>query len=196
MVGFSNDYRNYARRLQDALAQGPGEAIEQLAAALLLVVQQEKQVLLCGNGGSAGNAIHLANDFQYAMVKGAGRRLRVEALPSNAAVMTCLANDVSYDEVFAEQIRMKGGPGDMLVALSGSGNSPSVVLALEAANQLGMKTVAVVGFSGGRARDLAQVPVHFAVDDMQIAEDLQLIVGHVCMQWVRAQLTQNREGAD
>ncbi len=192
MVGFSNDYRNYARRLQDALAQGPADAMGQLAAALLLVVQHQKQVLLCGNGGSAGNAIHLANDFQYAMVKGAGRRLRVEALPSNAAVMTCLANDISYDEVFAEQIRAKGGPGDILVALSGSGNSPNVVRALEAANLLGMKTFAVLGFSGGRSRELAQVPIHFAVDDMQIAEDLQLIVGHVCVQWVRAQLTQDQ----
>jgi D-sedoheptulose 7-phosphate isomerase len=192
----SEYYQHYVQRLQDALIQGPVEAIGQLAATLLSAVRSEKQVLLCGNGGSAGNAIHLANDFQYGMVKGAGLRLRVEALPSNVAVMTCLANDISYEEVFAEQIRAKGGPGDLLLVLSGSGDSPNVTRALEAANLLGMMTCAIVGFSGGRARNLAQVPVHFAVDDMQIAEDLQLIVGHVCMQWVRTQLTQSVERND
>lgn len=193
----SDDFcRDYTQRLQHALAHGPIAAVGQLAAALLSALDHKNHVFLAGNGGSAGNANHLANDLLYGMGKDSGVGLRVEALPANAAVLTCLANDISYDEVFAEQIRIKGEPGDVLIMLSGSGNSPNIVRALESGNLLGMKTFAILGYSGGRCRDLAHVPIHFAVDDMQISEDLQLIVGHICVQWVRAQLTQRRESRE
>lgn len=186
--------RDYAQRLHEAFNQGPIEAVGELASALLSALQNRNLVFLAGNGGSAGNAIHLANDFLYGIGKDSGSRLRVEALPANASIITCLANDLSYDEVFAEQIRIKGEPGDVLVVLSGSGNSPNVVRALEAANLLGMKTFAVLGYSGGRCREVAKVSIHFAVDDMQIAEDLQLMVGHICVQWVRTQAKSRVEG--
>ncbi len=91
---------------------------------------------------------------------------------------------MGYEDIFAEQVRVKGNPGDILIVLSGSGNSANVVKALETANAKGMKTFAILGYSGGRCRAIAQHPIHFAVDDMQISEDLQLIVGHICMQWL------------
>lgn len=178
----------YARRLNDALSAGPMESVGTLAEALLSAMTSRNQVFIAGNGGSAGNAMHLANDFLYGMGRERGVGLRVEALTANASILTCLANDLSYEEVFAAQLRIKASAGDILIVLSGSGNSPNVVKALEAADALGMRTFAVLGFSGGRCRALAQVPIHFAVDDMQISEDLQLVVGHICMQWVRAQL--------
>ena len=181
-------YRQYSQRLNDAVSHGPVSAIEGLASALLAALHDRNQVFIAGNGGSAGNAIHLANDFLYGMGRDAGIGLRVEALSANASVMTCLANDLSYEEVFAEQVRIKGQPADILIVLSGSGNSPNVVRAIEAAHAREMKTFAILGYSGGRCKEIAQVPIHFAVDDMQIAEDLQLVVGHVCMQWVREQL--------
>jgi D-sedoheptulose 7-phosphate isomerase len=187
-------YRGYAARLDEALGRGPVEPIGRLAEALLAAITGRQAVFLCGNGGSAGNAIHLANDFLFGMGKGCGVGLRVEALPSNPAILTCLANDLSYAEVFAEQLRLKGASGDLLIVLSGSGNSPNVVRALEVANTIGMATFAVLGYSGGRCLEVAQTPIHFAVDDMQIAEDLQLIVGHMCMQWVSAQLNAARDG--
>lgn len=181
-------YHDYATRLADAVSRGPTEAIGSFAATLLSALRERNHVFIAGNGGSAGNAIHLANDLLYGMGKDVGVGLRVEALAANASVMTCLANDLSYEEVFAQQLRVKGQAGDILVVLSGSGNSPNVVRAIEAAHLLGMRTFAILGYSGGRCLDIAQVPIHFAIDDMQIAEDLQLIVGHMCMQWVRAQL--------
>ncbi len=188
---FSAEFcRDYVRRLQEAFDAGPIKAIGELGVALFSALRDGKQVFLAGNGGSAGNAIHLANDFLYGMGRDSGVGLRVEALPANSSIMTCLANDISYEAVFAEQIRIKADAGDVLIVLSGSGNSPNVVRALEAGNLAGMRTFAILGYSGGRCRDIAQVPIHFAVDDMQIAEDLQLIVGHICMQWVRAQLKQ------
>lgn len=139
----------------------------------------------CGNGGSAGNAVHLANDFLYgAGIKNDGGGLCVEALSANPAVLTCLANDLGYDQIYAEQLKVKAQPGDVLIALSGSGNSLNIIKALEAGNAIGMKTFAILGYSGGRCKDIAQYPIHFEIDDMQIAEDLQLIVGHICMQWL------------
>lgn len=144
-------------------------------------------IYFCGNGGSAGNAIHLANDFTYGAGKKNGRGIRVEALSANPAVLTCLANDLGYEAIYSEQLKVKANAGDVLVVLSGSGNSPNVVEAIKTGNGLGMKTCAILGFSGGQCKELAQLPIHFAVDDMQIAEDLQLSVGHVCMQWLADQ---------
>ena len=86
--------------------------------------------------------------------------------------------------IFSQQLTVKADPGDMLIVLSGSGNSPNIIRALEVGNQIGMKTFAILGFSGGHSKELAQHVVHFPIDDMQIAEDLQLIVGHICMQWL------------
>lgn len=176
--------------------------VEKLASAIRLPAMQDSLILaswmreawqngntiyFCGNGGSAGNAIHLANDFTYGAGKKNGRGIRVEALSANPAVVTCLANDIGYEAIYSEQLKVKANPGDILVVLSGSGNSPNVVQALEVANNLGVKTCAILGYSGGKCKELAQLPIHFAIDDMQIAEDLQLSVGHICMQWLADQ---------
>ena len=110
----------------------------------------------------------------------------MESLSANPAVLTCLANDLGYENVYAEQLRVKAEPGDVLIVLSGSGESPNVVKALEVGGAKGMTTFAILGFSGGRCRSLAQHPIHFPVHDMQIAEDLQMTVGHICMQWLNA----------
>ncbi len=178
--------KDYSDKLAQALRMPAMAEIPRLGAALREAWSCGRTVYLCGNGGSAGNALHLANDFLY----GAGRRhglgLRVEALSSNASILTCLANDVGYDQVYSEQLRVKANPGDVLIALSGSGNSPNIVKAVERANAMGLATFAILGFSGGRCRSLAQHPIHFEVHDMQVAEDLQMIVGHICMQWLLA----------
>jgi len=153
-----------------------------LADALHEAWQSGKVVYVCGNGGSAGNAIHLANDFNYGIDKGRGVGLKIEALPANSSVITCIANDEGYENIFSQQLRVKAQRGDLLIVLSGSGNSPNIVKAIETGNELGMKTFAILGYSGGKAKLLAHTPIHFQVDDMQIAEDVQLIVGHILMQ--------------
>ena len=158
-----------------------------LADALITVWRAGGAIYICGNGGSAGNAIHLANDFLYGAGKRNGRGLRVEALSANAAVITCLANDTGYENIYAEQLKVKARAGDVLIVLSGSGNSPNIVNALEIGNSMEMTTFAILGFSGGQCKSIAQHSIHFELDDMQIAEDLQLIVGHMCMQWLSQQ---------
>jgi D-sedoheptulose 7-phosphate isomerase len=178
--------RTYSEKLSRALSLDAMATVPILAEALRESWKLGRTVYLCGNGGSAGNAIHLANDFLYGAGISNGIGLRVEALSANPSVLTSLANDIGYEEIFAEQIRVKANPGDVLIVLSGSGNSANVVKALEIGNAKGMKTFAILGYSGGRCKELARHPIHFEIDDMQIAEDLQLIVGHMCMQWLHA----------
>jgi D-sedoheptulose 7-phosphate isomerase len=158
--------------------------VEKLAEELHDCWQARRQVFLCGNGGSAGNAIHLANDFLYGISKMRGSGLRVTALPANSSVLTCLANDEGYEDIFSLQLAVQGQPDDVLIVLSGSGNSENIVRALKQAREMKMKTYAILGYSGGKAKALADVPIHFAIDDMQISEDLQLVVGHMIMQWL------------
>lgn len=177
--------RVYTQRLANALSMEAMVRIPELGEALREAWQRGQTVYLCGNGGSAGNAIHLANDFLYGAGVKSGAGLKVEALSANAAVITTLANDIGYEEIFAEQLRVKGNPGDVLIVLSGSGNSRNVVKALEMANGKGLRTFAILGFSGGRCKELAQHPIHFEIADMQVAEDIQLVIGHICMQWLR-----------
>jgi D-sedoheptulose 7-phosphate isomerase len=179
-------FADYSRRLQEALATADWSGVNQLANAMLEVWQQGRRVFLCGNGGSAGNAIHLANDFLYGISKTTGGGLRVMALPANSAVITCLANDVGYDHIFSEQLAVQAQKDDLLIALSGSGNSGNIVRVLEQATVMEVRSFAILGFSGGKSKQLADVAIHFPVDDMQIAEDLQLIVGHMVMQWLYA----------
>jgi D-sedoheptulose 7-phosphate isomerase len=177
-------FGDYAARLQSVLTSANWSQVALLAEDLQECWRNERQVFLCGNGGSAGNAMHLANDLLYGVSKTQGRGLRVHALPANASVMTCLANDVGYDDVFSFQLAVQARARDLLIVLSGSGNSQNIVKALQQARATGMRSYAILGYSGGKAKSLADVSIHFAVDDMQIAEDMQLIVGHMLMQWL------------
>lgn len=179
-----NHIRNYSGKLIRALSDEAMNGITVLGEALQQAWRNQNTVYFCGNGGSAANAVHLANDLLYGAGVNSGAGLHVEALSANTAVITCLANDIGYERIFAEQIRVKAQPGDVLIALSGSGNSPNIIKALETGNEIGMKTFAVLGYSGGRCKEAARHPIHFEIDDMQIAEDLQLIVGHILMQWL------------
>jgi D-sedoheptulose 7-phosphate isomerase len=175
---------DYAQRLKQALSLPAIDEVPQLAQAFRIAWGSKKTIYMCGNGGSAGNANHLANDFTYGAGVKFGVGLRVESLSANSSVLTCLANDIGYENIYSEQLRVKADAGDVLVVFSGSGNSANIVKALEVGNDLGMNTFAVLGYSGGKCKQIAQHSIHFAIDDMQIAEDLQLIIGHMIMQWL------------
>ena len=182
-TAFSKDYR---QRLKQAIDLIPDEPLEALANALMRAWAERKQVFIFGNGGSAGNAIHLANDFLYGISRQLGHALRVTALPANSAVLTCLANDEGYDGIFFRQLAVLAEPGDVVIAFSGSGNSPNILRALEYCAEHQIESFAVLGYTGGKAKTLASHAIHVPVNDMQISEDLQLVVGHLMMQWMYA----------
>ena len=178
----------YADKLSGVLASSDWSSVGQLGKDMHECWLAGRQVFFCGNGGSAGNAIHLANDFLYGIAKRTGGGLKVQALSANPAVMTCLANDVGYDYIYSEQLAVLAASGDLLVVLSGSGNSPNILRVLEQAKTMGVKSCAILGYSGGECKSLADLSIHFPIDDMQVAEDMQLVVGHMLMKW----LYQNR----
>jgi len=185
----------YSRRLAETLDAFDWAPVETLAEDLLDAWKTGRQVFFCGNGGSAGNAVHLANDFVYALSKTPGSGIRAHALPANSAVITCLANDEGYDKIFSLQLGVMAREGDILICFSGSGNSPNVVEALKEAERIGMRSYAVLGFSGGKAKELADTPIHFEINDMQISEDAQLIIGHMLMQFLCSKREEVLSGA-
>ena len=182
---FANDY---LVRLNNVFDDQILEQIEKLSNDLKNIWIKKKNLFICGNGGSAANAIHMANDFHYG-IGACGPApslpgLNVEALSSNSAIITCLGNDIGFEDIYSHQIDVKANESDLLIVLSGSGNSANVVNALNKAKSKGVKTYAIVAFTGGNCKKIAHESIHFKVNDMQIAEDSQLIVGHVCMQWL------------
>jgi D-sedoheptulose 7-phosphate isomerase len=178
---------DYSQRLSGVLARHDWSSVAALADELADCAVTGRSVFIAGNGGSGGNAVHLANDFLYAWSKQKGRGIRVTALPANPAVLTCLGNDEGYDEVFSAQLAVMARRSDVLIVFSGSGNSPNILRALEKAREMGVTSYAVLGFDGGKAKALCDVLIHFATDDMQIAEDAQLILGHMIVQHLASQ---------
>lgn len=182
--GVADFGRNYGSRLATVVDKLDWDAAACLAEALMECWAEGRQFFICGNGGSAANANHLANDFLYGIAKSDGPGLRVSALSANVSVLTCLANDEGYDSVYALQLAVQAREGDVLLTLSGSGNSPNILRVLEEAQSMGVTSFAILGFDGGAAKRLADHAIHVPVDDMQIAEDTQLIIGHMVMQWL------------
>ncbi|MCF2827716.1 MULTISPECIES: SIS domain-containing protein [unclassified Pseudoalteromonas] len=171
---------NYVETLHKVLSNLDGNAVKQLVSTLLDMKAKGGTLYLCGNGGSAANAIHLANDFTFG-VHPQGDALKVEALAANSSVLTCLGNDIGYDNIFAHQLKVKASAQDVLLVLSGSGNSGNIIRAIEQAQALGMHTVGILGFDGGKAKPLLNQAFHFAIQDMQISEDTQVVIGHILM---------------
>lgn len=178
IANYSHVALNYAADMQAVLANYDWVPVTALAQGLWQAWQSDQAVFLCGNGGSAANAIHLANDFLYGIHPGQ-KAMRVMALPANASIVTCLGNDEGYDQIFAQQLVTLARAEDWLIVFSGSGNSPNVIQAIATAKDLGMHTAAVLGYAGGQCKNLVDIPIHFAIEDMQIAEDLQMVVGHM-----------------
>jgi len=174
-------YQAYAANLGRLLNAYHWGSVNKLAEDLRAIWENNRQVFLCGNGGSAANAVHWANDLVFGISPGRGDGIKAHALSANTSVMTCLANDLSYDDIFSYQLSVMGRTGDLLIGLSGSGNSPNIVKAVQTAKRMKIKSYAILGYSGGKVLELVDVPIHFPLDDMQISEDCQQIVGHMLM---------------
>ncbi len=180
----------YISRFGSVLKDADWSGVERLADALYGVWERGATVFLCGNGGSAANAAHLAVDLLYGVAPSPGKGLRAHALVGNVSVLTCLGNDTGYEKIFSNQLRVQGKRGDLLVVMSGSGNSPNVVEALKVAQELGLETAGILGFSGGVCKGMVDIALHFAVDDMQISEDLQIVVGHMVTRILKERVAQ------
>jgi len=140
-----------------------------------------KKIITCGNGGSSSTASHYITDWNKMVNLATGKRFRGISLCDNIGLITAYGNDVSYDEVFSGQLKAIMDEGDLLVAISGSGNSPNVVKAIQYANSIGADTLAVVGYDGGMAKKISKNAVWVKSFDMQLCEDVHLMFGHMVM---------------
>ncbi|HUG92255.1 MAG TPA: HAD-IIIA family hydrolase [Planctomycetaceae bacterium] len=179
---------SYLEDLRGTLAGMEWAELRRFAEALLDARERDRQVFILGNGGSAATASHMAVDLGKGTVdRGAPgfRRFRAIGLADNTSLITALGNDLSYEDVFVEQLRPLLNPGDLVVAITASGNSPNVLKALAFARDSGAVTVGLLGFGGGRARGLVDIPVVVASRNYGIAEDFHVIVQHILTQYLR-----------
>lgn len=172
---------NYLSELKRALDALDLSAVQQAREWVGQVRGEGRQLFLCGNGGSAATASHLANDLGKGASYGrpAAQRFRVIALTDNVPWMTALANDVGYEHIFAEQLRNLGQAGDLLIAISGSGNSPNVLNAVTVARQQGLRSIGWCGFGGGKLAAMVDLPVVVDSHHMGRVEDVHAILMHL-----------------
>jgi D-sedoheptulose 7-phosphate isomerase len=182
--------REYLARARDLL-EGLAEPADRFVEALWAAFEAGATVFLAGNGGSAAAASHFGQDLAKGTLADmrATRRFRVIPLTDNVGYITALANDEGYESVFEQQLRNLGRPGDVLVAISGSGNSPNVLRAVDYARSIGMRTIGVTGYDGGALRKRADLSVHVPVWDMGMAEALHGVLFHLAMSRLRERVS-------
>jgi D-sedoheptulose 7-phosphate isomerase len=178
--------RRYVEEARDALADPYlATAIAAIVPMLLEARAKGRTIFFLGNGGSASTASHFVVDIGKATIRGSGRRFRCVALVDNVETLTAWANDTDYTRVFSEQLRNLAGPGDLLVAISGSGNSPNVLEAVRVARELGLHTVGLAGLGGGKLKGMVDVPVVVPSSSMQHTEDVHLLICHLLTAYLR-----------
>ncbi|HWR36974.1 MAG TPA: SIS domain-containing protein [Clostridia bacterium] len=171
--------RQYVHILTSTAAKLDPKEIDHIAEVLFEAYRDEKSVFIVGNGGSAALASHFACDLGKGVTFNNGKkRMRALSLTDNVPLMTAWANDVGYEWVFAEQLRNFVAPGDVVFAISGSGNSANVLHALQAAKAAGAKTIGITGFKGGKMKALCDACLVVPSDNMQIIEDLHTVTAH------------------
>jgi len=187
-MAIQTDVRNYLDRLIATLERLPTDAIEHLSQMLYRAYCDGKQVFILGNGGSASTASHMACDLGRNTIAPNMRRFRVMSLNDNIPLLTALSNDLGYENVFAEQLQNLIRPGDVLIVLSGSGDSTNVVKAMEYARSQSAEVAALLGFGGGRAAAIADLTVLVDSEDYGVIEDAHLVINHVLVEHFRERL--------
>lgn len=183
----------YFESLSNIIPQLPYTAIDQIAATITQAIEDGRTIFVFGNGGSAATASHLACDLGKTAINGSeGNRPKVMALNDNVPLMTAWANDAGYEHVFSEQLKNFVGIGDVVLALSCSGDSPNILQALKTARAAGAITVGSAGFDGGRMKSLCDVCAVVPSDNMQVIEDLQHAAAHSIFSVVRENLRRAR----
>jgi len=172
----------YIDRLQSALELVDRSALDHALNVVDSAWRRGAQIITCANGGSAMTALHYVTDWAKLVPVATGRPLRARSLVDNMGLVMAYGNDMSFADIFAEQLRNIMNPGDLLVAVSGSGNSENVIRAVELANATGGETLGLCGFDGGRLRQTAQHVVWVPVDDMQLCDDVHAVFGHIVVQ--------------
>ncbi len=184
-------YTHYFERLKSTLDQLDIVKIEQAVDVLLQCREDGGTMYIFGNGGSAANSSHIAGDFLKGISFGMEKRFKTHCLNDNIAGTTAITNDLSYDEIFIEQLKTYLDPGDVVIGISGSGNSENVVKAVKWAREHGAKTIGLTGYKGGRLHTTAEVGINVPVMDMEVTEDVHTIIFHAIKQEINRRIKGN-----
>jgi len=201
MLKKSESLRQFARQYFDYISNLLSEldmsAVARFAAEMEKARQNQNTVFFIGNGGSAATASHMVNDFGTDILKRTetDTPLHVLSLTDNTSVMLAIANDAGYENLFVKQLRIHYRPSDKLVAISASGNSPNVVLAAEWVKKQGGVVIALVGFDGGKLKEIADVTIHVKAlqGEFGPVEDIHLIMNHLLSYWLQHQIQKEQK---
>jgi D-sedoheptulose 7-phosphate isomerase len=199
MLGASLNLPAYLERLNGEVSRLNQADIQKWADLVYDAWKNGRYVFIFGNGGSGTTASHMAEDLGKSLLKPedlndeSKQRLKVLSLTDNAGWLLAVGNDCGYDQIFVQQLMNYGGKGDLVLALSGSGNSPNVLKAVDWANRHGLVTFGLTGYNGGKLKPLAQHSLHVELDDMGMVESIHLCVFHWVLNDVYARI--NREGS-
>ena len=172
----------YFGKLSAALTRLDLHEVDAAVGLIAKAWQDGRQIITLGNGGSSLTALHFINDWNKSVFLASGRPFRGRSLVDNTGMLMAYANDISFQDIFIEQLKNVLEPGDLVIAISGSGNSENVIRAVDYANAHGAVTLGLCGYGGGRLKSAAQHVVWAPVEDMQLAEDIHAMFGHIVMQ--------------
>lgn len=175
-VGF---VKMYVNQMSEVLKALPEEKFIEINTVLQDARDTGKQIFLIGNGGSAAAASHMACDFGKNTRQPGKKRMRAICLNDNIPSVMAYANDEGYQVIFSEQLLALGRPGDVLIAISGSGNSANILKAIETAREMSIKVIGLTGFQGGKMKDLTDICLVVPSDSMEMIEDVHLIINHI-----------------
>lgn len=178
-INFLEFARKYLEDLNLSLKGLPSEQIARAAEILSSAHQSERKVIVMGNGGSAASASHFACDLAKGVTPKGGKRFIASCLNDSIAMITAYANDCGYENIFSEQIKNLVKKDDVVIAISGSGNSPNVLKGIKSANSQSAITIGITGFQGGKLKDLVSCPIVVPCDNMERIEDIHLIILHI-----------------
>ena len=178
IVGCVSDYLTELKKTIDAL---PMDRISSIITILQDAYRNNKKVFICGNGGSASTASHMVNDLAKGTIVKDKKRFRAISLCDNLPLMTAWANDDGYENMYVEQLQNLLENGDILIAISGSGNSPNILKAIEYANNHNATTIGLTGFQGGKLKSMVKECLVVPSNSMQRIEDIHLVMGHLLM---------------
>ncbi|HNY51138.1 MAG TPA: SIS domain-containing protein [Smithella sp.] len=188
MIDCTADIEKYLKLLEKKLNVLKTREINQIVNILKTAYDHGNTIFTMGNGGSGTIASHIVCDFNKGASAHLNRKFRVMCLNDNMPSVSAIANDISYDAIFVEQLKNFLQPADVVIGISSSGNSRNIIRAIDYANKKGAVTVGFCGFDGGKLKNAAQFCVHIDVDDMKVAEDIHSIISHMMMKMLSAAL--------
>ncbi len=173
--------REYLELEREVLEKLDVDAINQAINLIMQVYEEGKMIYIFGNGGSSATASHYQNDFNKGISEHVEKKFRFYCLNDNIATIMAIANDIGFEEVFRFQLLNRLKEGDVVIAISGSGNSENVIRAVEYVKEQGNQVIGMTGYHGGKLKELADVSLHVDVNSMQVTEDIHMMFDHMIM---------------